>query len=312
MLRYERGSRVPHVARPAIVGALLLPVVSLTGCSAAEAPAPSLPTPAGIDLSVVLDTESGAITLPYERLVASEEEREILHAASSAVVARCAQDIGIPYFGVELQFPDIYRSETIWGPWTVEQAERFGFISPMTDADLVANGYLPQPTGTPERYHPNFDLTDAQRDEVEASCLDADEFRYFDEVAWRDAPWDLEMDAIWQSLPDREDVRQLFDEVGACYRAAGLEPESTMPYLVTAAANEISETTVRAALAVVGCKDEVDFTRRISQIEADLQAEVIAEYTDEIVARRARIDEAIERARRVIADSRDVIYVEQR
>lgn len=283
-------------------------VALLVGCGASDRAAPAPTTAPGLDLGATLDSASGAVTLPFERFIASGEEEALFDAAREALVARCAQELGVPYYGIEHSYPEEYRSDMAWGPWTVDQAERFANTLPLTPADQVANGLVPAGSAAADRYHPNFELTDDQRATVESSCTDSEDYRYFEQVGVGDGPWDEQIAPIWNSLPDRDDVQTLLGELGACYRAAGLQPVTGQPWLVTAGSWEISEEQVTIALQIVTCKDEVDFTRRIAGIEAGLQAAVVLEHADELVAQRAELDAAVQRAREVLAENADVIH----
>ncbi|WP_448062438.1 hypothetical protein [Cellulomonas hominis] len=302
-----------HRSGRAVLG-LLCTTAILAGCTdvdTSDAGQTSQPVaPSGLVLGPVLDETTGAVILPYDRFVASHEEIDQLAAAGTVLLSICARAAGVGFLAPDVSFYDTtYDSEEYFGPWTVGQAERFGFVMPMTDADLIANGIVPDTIGYFDRPpHPNTALTEQDWEVVDA-CEEPEGADQFDEPQMRVGPWEEQIRAIDETLARQPDVVTALDELAACYAEVGLEPDPEQPWRVEGAdGGVISEEQVRLALQVVDCKTRVDFTARVARVHADLQAPIIVEYADELVAKRERIDAAVAAARVLIAENDDLIY----
>src|SRR5690606_14436026 len=100
---------------------------------------------------------------------------------------------------------DIYRSEGFFGPWTMWQAEKFGFAPPnLTDADLRANDMVPEEYGEPSKRN---------NDEVAAvnGKLSEEDLAVIAECGETSAVRDLEWDpgsAVW--LDELGEVESVF------------------------------------------------------------------------------------------------------
>jgi hypothetical protein len=311
-----------HVARrmsPSVaitVGLLLLSA----GC-ASDDPAVELATrdadvesaaaALGLELDPVLDEATGAVVQPYDRFLSSFAERDQIAVATTVLIAQCAQEQGVGYMALDPMSDPIYDSEHYYGPWTVAQAERFGFVTPMSEADLVENGIVSGSTGDEEATpHPNAALSD-EDGEIANACGEADNVGELNAALAEGGPWIEQIEAINSALLKTPDVEELLEELGACYLDEGMTPDGDSPWLVSVFnSNEITEEQVQLALKVVACKAEIDFTTRMAQVEADLQAPIIVEYADELIAQRAEIDAALLKAQTLIAENEDLIYKE--
>ncbi len=288
----------------AVVGAALL-----GGCSSApsDAPAPAvdLDSVNGLDLNPVLDAATGAVTLPYDRFVESYEEMDVISVASSTLISACAAKSGVRFPAPTLTADTApYVSELYFGPWTTAQASRFGFVRPMSDADLVANGIVADDGTAADEEEPAQDVGELSEADyaVMGACSSAPEVAQLNTALMHDGPWVTQIEAASGKVLDQPAAKAAIEELGRCYDDAGLEPDSANPWMVAGARGDaITEEQIALALKVVACKDEVDFTARMARVEAQLQAPVIAEYTDELVAQRRALDEAVAKGREILA-----------
>ena len=285
----------------------------VVGCtaSAPEEAAARRPV-SGLELDPVLDEASGAVVLPYDRFVESFGEMDLIAVAGTVLISACAKENGVTFVAPGLSSePEVYDSELYFGPWTVAQAERFGFVQPMTAADLDANGILSEGSseadaaGVPDTR--NESLADADWAVVD-ECAGSPDVAALGAGLTHDGPWVAQIRATADAVLEQPATRQLFDELGACYESAGLSPDSEHPWVVDGARTDrITEEQIGLALEVVACKDQIDFTSRMVQIEADLQAPIIVEYADELVAARTALDAAVTQAREVLQENQDLI-----
>ncbi|MBI9115722.1 hypothetical protein [Sanguibacter suaedae] len=264
----------------------------------------------GIAMAPELDEQAGAVRLPLDRFVETPEELDVLTVAGSVLTFRCARDQGVPA-QASGQLPEsshaIYESESYFGPWTTDQAQRFGFVSPSSDNDLVANGITERAEGTAEpTVPPNARLTEADWAVVD-ECVDGPEQKMFAAALTHDGPWEESMQALPEALLRDDRTEELVSELTECYEDHGLEPGDELAWYPRGArADEISEEQIVLAMQVVTCKEEIDFTMRLAKVEAELQAPLVEKYADELIAKRAQIDEAVVKARAVIAANGDM------
>lgn len=272
--------------------------------------APAVVDVDGIDLKAELDVDLGAVVLPYDRLTLSPLETDLLSVAGTVEVAACAQTKGVRFIAPRPIDDPVYESEHYFGPWTVEQAERFGFVRPMSQADLVANGVQGASDSDSEAgsaLPDNSALTDADWDVVDECGQSAAVESYRDALS-QVGPWTEEISTISTTMENDSTMIALFSELDECYRDAGLTPEEGEPWLVTGADDHvIDEQQVTLALGVVRCKESVDFTRRAAAVEAAYEASVIAQYSDELLAQRAQLEETLSDARELIAARSDLL-----
>lgn len=272
--------------------------------------APSVVAIDGIDVNAELDLDLGAVVTPFDRFTLSPLEADLVSVAGTVEVAACAQGKGVHFVAPRPIDDSVYESEHYFGPWTVAQAERFGFVRPMSQADLMANGVQgASGSGTTGELSAteNAALTDADWDVVDECGKSAEVEPYRDALS-QVGPWTEQIAAISATMQSDSAMIALLSELDKCYREAGLTPEKDEPWLVAGADDHvIDEQQVTLALAVVDCKESIDFTRRAAAVEAAYQAPVIARYSDELLAQRAQLDEMISAARELIAARDDLL-----
>jgi len=289
-----------------VVAGALVTTVLVAGCSSPDEGADARAQSA-IDVSVTLDEENGTIVLPYDRFIPDRVDASLLQTAQQVVATLCAREQGVGFMtGRFVEIPT-YRSEPFYGPWTLAQAERYGFVSPfLTDADLRANGIVPEDYGSPSLLNNaevaavNEKLTDEDRAVVE-ECYRSPERAEFT-VKGGGGPWDDELRQAEEPILAGETLTEPLDELYACYRERGLEPDTARPGLVVGAdPGRIDEEQVALAVQTVECKQETDFTRRVADALAAAQAEVLLDYADEVVAQGEELQRALDAAQRYVA-----------
>lgn len=276
-------------------------ILLIGGCSEQQ-PKPTFTgdSVAGVSLRAELDRDAGAVILPADRLSLDALEQMTLAEGVSYVIAACAAKKGVVFVPPEPTDAPVYLSESYFGPWTPSQASTFGFVMPMTEPDLVANGIIAASDSIPSRGpSPNESLTDADWEVMnECSASDPDVAVLTDALRL-EGPWVNRIAEADRSLPGDARTKEVLSELYACYEEHGMRPSTgAQPWLPAGAnASQITEDQIALALRVVECKDQVDFTQRVADIHAQLQAPVIAEYAEEMVAQRTGIDEALSLAR---------------
>lgn len=256
----------------------------------------------GISMAPELNRDTGSVVLPFDKFSLSENEHGDIVTASAAQRVACSREVGIP---VGDPWPSLnnpaYDSESYFGPWTLAQARKFGFVEPASDADLNANGIVGAPELPSDRRLPEApfaDLTDEDGEKVEA-CNGPDE-ELFMSVLEQDGPWVPEIRAIRENAGALElpGLRDIVTELAACYKEKGITPgpKDLVWWPQGGKADRIDEQQIQLAVKVVDCKDSIEFTERMAAIEAREQAAVIGRYADELVQERATIEKALARA----------------
>lgn len=278
----------------------------LGGCSTTADPQTPPREVRGISMKPELNAATGAVVLPADRFTETRVEMDLLATASAVEISRCAASKGVTFVPPAASADPIYASEHYFGPWTAAQAERFGFVQPMTAADLEANGIVTASAtsvidGAAADADPqagNSELSDKEW-AVVAGCEDAPGVDRFTAALTQAGPWIGQFKAVQDAMLEEKESRDAVDDLVACYKKEGLQVGDRDRRWIPrgADASMISADQIRLALLVVKCKDAVEFTSRMASVEAGLQAPIVAEYADELVARRAQLDAAISEAR---------------
>ncbi len=283
----------------------LVVLVALAGCSANDEPTVTLPTAVrGISLTAELNEQTGAVVLPADRFTETFLEMDLLATAGSTELSRCAAEKGVTFTPPQPLTDPVYVSEQYQGPWTREQAERFGFVKPMTQADMAANGITgaESDADADDKTSPNGALTDEDWTVIDACNEDAGPSQ-FDAALKHVGPWYAELGAVEDKVFDDPEAKNALRDLDACYEDAGLSvsKHNSPGWPSGADASVIDQQQIQLALTAVDCKEQTDFTARVAAVEARLQAPIIVKYADELVQKRAEIDEALAAARALLA-----------
>lgn len=286
----------------------------------------------GLDLSADVRAEESVVVLPADRFMVNDWEANVVSTAASMAISVCARE----ELGIERYVPPTAESPSTeslmfaeFGPWTATMADSFGFVMPMTQGELSANGIIDPPVTEAEvdQIFSEHALSDSDLQRVidecgEGSQINTDFERFADYHrnlyvgAWNDEFIAAENDV----LADPRTVR-VRDELMTCYEDKGLavsaqpddgyEREGALElYIEGLDSFVIDETQVTMANKVVECKQETQAIETISAIWAEKQAPVIEKYADELVAYRAEADAAIVEANQYVQEHSDLLMPE--
>jgi hypothetical protein len=323
VLKRSGGLLGRGLAPVCVVGTVVVGLTGCTGSSDAHAPSgsPSVGSAAqtaagasGIDLSAEVDEKLARVVLPSDRFSFDDADAALLSEAGNVQTAVCARAQGIDFVAMPLLSDiEVYRQEQFFGPWTMAQAQKFGFIEPMTDADLRANRFVPQNYGkqstarTDVAAH-NAPVVEKHRAELEACAKKSAKLTDPIRSAPR-APWHDELNAAVDPVATGTDpeVKAVLDELNDCLKKNGLKPDPERPGFVEGVdVNHITEEQIELAVQVVQCKQDVDFTQRVATIWAAREAPVLEKYAKELVAQAAANKKVVDDAQALISAHKDV------
>lgn len=298
--------------------ALVAMVFGLTACAPAtsESPQTGQSQVEGITVVPELNGATGVVKLPLSPFGEDRNESTTLTTGYTALVSLCALERGVDY-QVFPEFPEsvqsIYAQEHYFGVWTDSQAERWGFVEPATQKDLIANGIIPEETPATDTFLPpqaGHRAIHEVNEEESAIIMECDGLvdQQFFQVLVHDGGWWQEYEPLEFNYKRNKQAVALVDELGACYAENGLVPESREDapwYPQGARGDRIDEEQIGLALQVVACKDSINFTQRMAEIEAAEQVPLIKKYAAEMIAKRVQIDTAVAAAKKVIAENPD-------
>lgn len=301
-----------RVATAAVCTALFLTACNPNGGSASDN---SSQGSSGLSVSTEVNVGTSSVTLPGDRFFLSEYETYLLGTAESIAMAKCARDeLGINWgaFSMPLEEPDWSLMWYEFGPWTVDMAEQFAFAFPSSERGLIVNGVIPAPPGY-EMEDPTLvarsELPQEDFDAVVSTCGKNPEVLQFNDVnlGLAGTPAESELRHTREALMRDDRAKEVFEELGACYEANGLEQKGDMSVEVAGMdADLINEEQVQLALTVVECKTEVNAIPRLASIWAELQAPTIHKYAAELTEYQRIKDDAISEARDYIIANPDL------
>lgn len=277
--------------------AATLSVGLLSACATSDNRAPLSDVP-----STSIDTASGAIVFPVDQYGLSASEDEYVTSAESIEMSLCASKDSVDFRPTPPVIDIANTVSTIFGPWVKSYTAKYGFVPPESDADLVANGVKGAPRvklhGFASLRH-NGTLTDSDW-EVVNKCRD---LTLDGDALAPPGPWSKPASTAATAALAGDKAQAIESDYNACLRSNGLEPDAGSPGFVRGAdVNVISPQQIALALTVVDCKTKVHYVQRLSDLVDDAQAPIVAKYHKELVAQRQRIDAALEKSKRLIAD----------
>lgn len=318
MLKKPRRCRRSRFLQSEVCGlALLLPALALAGCTDTTDDAAAM---TGVVLDAELDPGASSIAYPIDHFFATRDDSEVLGFASQIAAAACAAEQGVHYKIPTRETPVEYDQDTLDGPWTIAQAERFAFVMPMTDADLRGNGVVGAPEAPVEEPSTDRTLADVPDDsperEIVEECFRVNAETVDYESAQNPAgSWVLELETAVSVAQHSAEADDLRSELRACYLSSGVavdEAAFTSGVLGDTAgaagadSSRIDAEQIVLAVAVVGCKDEVQYTERAAQLIAEAQVPVVLANLDELRAFAENLAQTRAEAEEVIAEHADL------
>lgn len=308
-----------HKAAVSALVATMVVASALAGCTARESTASTTPV-SGLNLDAEVDPATGRIILPADRFGITEEEMAVLSVASTMALADCARADGVD-FAVSTKNPysPLYDVSMRWGVWVDTYAERFGFVPPMTDADLRANEVVGAPTGQAPDSAEQPDLSENSAIADHNSTLTSADQAVLDRCSSSKAtralnpaalvvkgPWTAKLNDVSTAFDSLDEVKDVYSEYRDCLAADGLrlstdDGPGSPDAVIGADPSTISEEQISLALRVVACKTTVNLVPRLATIMAAQQAPIIEEYGAELVKQREAIDRAVTDARALIS-----------
>jgi hypothetical protein len=283
---------------------------ALGGCGANSEPlaAPSrAANNSGLDVSATVDRQTGAIVFPGSRYSLTDSEANLILDAGDHAAEICFNDNGISYAVPPVSWDPLYDISNYFGVWTVPVAERFAFVSPMTTADMSANGVKVNGEPVPESVEPDEawranDLSSDEAAEVAAECDLLPDVKRFDLESLLPGAWQAELNAAFDLARQTQEWKNVFEEYHECLVGKGIEPDLEDGLAVIGQDNsEINAEQIVLALEVVDCKDQVKLVDRLAGQIAAFQAPVIDKYATDLVAYRAQLDKSLVEAREYLA-----------
>jgi hypothetical protein len=244
-----------------------------------------------------LDLDKATIELPLDAYGMSEEERHIVDAA-----------IQVPYFECMTGLEDLpatileaAREELEWTPAALDW--RYGYWDATVIAELgwVPIGYGGSPLGG------DYDFNDPNGDKLIA-CVNEDEDLLRLSTISTSGNLDPEMAALTRFAMEANEktmadprVVELMAERDQCITQEGysLDVESSVGG-VALEPGWTEEQQLRAVIAEAECADDLDFARRVADVNAEYESEYIAENEAELLSIKQEADERVERAREIL------------
>lgn len=261
-----------------------------------------------------LDATVGEVVLPFDRFAMTSWEEDVLMSATGATINVCAADKAVETKTVlptdKRVHDEIYASEHYFGPWTEAQANRWGFVPPMTDADLFYNGIEGGPQNAPEAMFLSEEHNYTPEDEeVIGECRDSSSWVDLSASLTSESPWLTDYPIFEETWKEHEEAVRIIGELSQCLTDNNLVPLKETPWLPTGSqSNLIDEEQIDMAVTVVDCKKSLDFTQRIANVEASLQQPLVEKYSREMQEHRSAIDEMMPQAEKLIAEHPEVFF----
>ncbi|WP_435299111.1 hypothetical protein [Timonella sp. A28] len=296
-------------------GVVISSIFLLSACTSADSDAVS-ENPRevdGISTRAEINVDAGTVDLPLDRFYVKAAEEDQLSTGTGVAMALCAEEKGLTYQVTPASNPEIsaiYAQEHYFGPWTQDQAKKWGFAPLLPTNDLIVNGILSEDTPYTKGYFPPkkgeraiYDLTDEEQLILDECGIAG---QAFTKAQVQDGGWHREYDPLEFNYTRNAQAVALVEELGKCFSEKGMSPETREGepwYPQGARADRITEEQITLALKVVECKDSINFTQRMADIESAEQVQLIEKYSAEMIAKRKQIDEALSEANKVISQN---------
>lgn len=291
--------------RWAIVASVLL--IAITGCSTQsgqnsgeipeERPLPAIDRKEFASVKAAVDETSASITLPMDVYTYSSEEWVDVSAANLYLIEDCVRAQSRPVREIHGDFE--VRDERKYGPWVMWLAAVNGWDKGTirTIKGRYDSGVRSEGEGDPDAY--------AAYQECESSLTASGEFLAEllpGQIAGKATlHGQIISDAVGLTAADQE-YRQINTQWLECIKAEGLTPDPGYGEWGVSMGNSSKEQQIRDAVKDVRCKQKHSVMQRLSDIEAQYQAALMAPKEAQLAELAKTKQEALTRARKVLAE----------
>lgn len=262
----------------------------------------------GVDQNAELDPDNAVVHLPGDHVNTTFRENDsfLINDASGGAFVKCVDEtLGIKLSGYPLNpYEPTYEMFWRYGPWTKAVAQKFAFVIPMSERDLIENGYIPRPEGDNERpvLNPFATVSKADRAKMDKACGSDQDTQKFALTEASSEPGAIALEDTWDQADSDPEMQKLLNELDTCFQTEGMKADPQRIGYPTAAVNTvINEEQIGLALKTVECKNQINFTQRVGDILAKYQMKVIDEHSSELFATRKEWDDLVTEAKAYIA-----------
>ncbi len=279
------------------IGALLLAVGLLSGCTSGDQEAAPTGGPAVGAVQAVIDADTASVILPLDRYAMTAQERRTALAAQQIVVARCVTGSSTPGSvtidaAKETLEGRHFSPQWLYGYWDA------AFIS---SQGWQITGFEEVPLGQ------GLDITKDQG----RACVQEKAYLDLmpvgvDLISYDTASDDLRLaylDAMDKTVSDQRFI-DLVSTRSACVEQQGFTVESAGNFDGVALLDTYTEEQkLQAILAEAQCSDQENLVQQAGGITAAYQQEYIDSHQGELTALRQLIDERVARATGILQDA---------
>ncbi|MBM7824328.1 hypothetical protein JOD55_000155 [Arcanobacterium pluranimalium] len=274
----------------------------------------------GLNLKADVDFKTGRVTLPLDRFGPSNEEQNLITAASTGGMAKCAHEkLGIPW-KASLSKGD--PNDVVWngiGPWIKERTERLGYATrPITKPYVGPKMTSPEEAAKEAQYlkehpvidpdNPNSQISEQDFEKMQEECSSNPETDKYPLSAMY-VPEFGKVASYSSNFEQSAKAKTVLEELKQCYIAAGYKPSEDFRGSIEGARVEIIDAEqIKMALVEVDCKTKINAVPRFAEALAELQAPMIEKYANELVENRRRIDEMVQQAREFVTKNPQYFY----
>lgn len=240
------------------------------------------PDPDG-NSGAVLDVEQQQIHFPLESYVLSGADLRLVERANAARVTECVVGAGFGYPESSRDWrSEPYTHDRLFGPWNLQWVSQYGYDYPPSDETM--------------RIEQENELQPDGFNGVVRGCMESTDLLPLLTVSDGESLASLGYVRSYIEAQSESEWVDATEEWKHCLREAGYdiseEPDSWIP-----SHPEGVEAEIRAAIADVECKQDVDLVQRLADVMADRQYGFIAENEAALEALKEESQRVVETAR---------------
>ncbi|ALJ19412.1 hypothetical protein [Microbacterium sp. No. 7] len=292
----------------ALTGSAIL--LALTACSAGTTPSSEESQLPQVDIAPYLGAKAELIeaesrfVFPIDRYMMSIEDLDKIDRVTTLQMRTCMADKGHTYFSHDVP-PSVYlaKDDRRYGIWNLTDAAQYGYGMPTEwieiQTEMEAAGKAA------------YADADEAVDQAHAECMEwlsHERLPWIGRGSWLSEdddralflPTDLDYQAYLLAQEDKR-YGEAFDEWATCLVENGLTPSEEPGALGPADVPEELEAQIRVAVIDVTCKQKTRLIERVSSVEAQYQAALIAENQAALNASLEKQTEILQKADEIIA-----------